>query len=185
MKLNGLVPVGEVSKTKLRKFHRKLGPKALYSRTYDIPSRASRFKLRSIAHPLCGASEDLRHVRKYSLDLRIGSTNHASRNCFIMQWHKIITVFLSSVVEFLCSLFFVLIGCGSTISWPQEEANPNVLSISLCFGFSCAFLVNISTYFSGGFFNPAITIALAANKTLSAKRALCYVVAQLIGGKNF
>ncbi|KAL9968298.1 hypothetical protein ACROYT_G026655 [Oculina patagonica] len=98
-----------------------------------------------------------------------------------MQWHKIVTIFLSSVVEAVCSMLFVLIGCGSTITWPQQETTPNVLNVSLCFGFSCAFLVNISTCFGGGFFNPAITAALAANKTLSAKRALCYVLAQLIG----
>ncbi|KAJ7391799.1 Aquaporin-4 [Desmophyllum pertusum] len=92
-----------------------------------------------------------------------------------------VTIFISSVVESVCSMLFVLIGCGSTISWPQDETSPNTLSVSLCFGFSYAFLVNISTCFSGGFFNPAVTIALAANKSLSVKRALCYVLAQLIG----
>lgn len=102
-----------------------------------------------------------------------------------MQWHKVVTIFLSSVVESVCSMLFVLIGCGSTITWPQHETSPNVLSVSMSFGFSCAFLVNISTCFSGGYFNPAITAALAANKSLSAKRALCYVLAQLIGGRNF
>ena len=99
-----------------------------------------------------------------------------------MQWHKIVTIFLSSVIESVCSMLFVLIGCGSTIPWPQQESSPNVLSVSLCFGFSCAFLVNIS---SGGFFNPAVTAALALSKALSAKRALCYVIAQLIGGEDF
>jgi len=101
-----------------------------------------------------------------------------------MQWYKIVAVFRLFVVEAVCSLLFVLIGCGSTITWPQEETGPNSLSVSLCFGFSCTFLLNISTSFGGGFFNPALTTALAANKTLSAKRALCYIVAHLIGGKR-
>lgn len=92
-------------------------------------------------------------------------------------------IFLSFVVESVCSMLFVLIGCGSTIAWPQEETSPSVLSVSLCFGSSCAFLLNTSTCFSGGFFNPALTTALAANKTLSVKRALCYILAHLIGGK--
>lgn len=100
-----------------------------------------------------------------------------------MQWHKIVAIFRSFVVESMCSMLFVLIGCGSTITWPQEETGPSVLSVSLCFGFACAFLLNISTTFSGGFFNPALTAALAAYKTLSAMRALCYVLAHLIGGK--
>lgn len=120
-------------------------------------------------------------VRKCSQQFSL----EAPRQNFTMQWHEVVTIFLSSVVESVCSMFFVLIGCGSTITWPQHETSPNVLSVSMCFGFSCAFLVNISTLFSGGFFNPAITAALAANKSLSAKRALCYVLAQLIGGKNF
>lgn len=58
-------------------------------------------------------------------------------------------------------------------------------SISWCFGFTSAFLVNILTYFSGGFFNPALTIALAANRNISPKRAVCIVWAQLTGGKKY
>lgn len=58
-------------------------------------------------------------------------------------------------------------------------------SISLCFGFTSAFLVNILTCFSGGFFNPALTIALAANRNISPKRAVCIVWAQLTGGKKY
>ena len=100
-----------------------------------------------------------------------------------MQWHKIVAIFRSFVVEAVCSMLFVLIGCGSTITWPREETSPSVLSVSLCFGFACAFLLNISTSFSGGLFNPALTASLAASKTLSAKKALCYVLAHLIGGK--
>lgn len=102
----------------------------------------------------------------------------------MVQWHKTVAIFLPSVVEFVCTMFFVLIGCGSTIAWPQEEAGPNVVSISLCFGFSYAFLLNISTCFSGGFFNPAMTAALVVNKTLSVTRAFCYILAQVLGGKR-
>ena len=58
-------------------------------------------------------------------------------------------------------------------------------SISLCFGFTSAFLVNILTYFSGGFFNPALTIALAVNRNISPKRAVCIVWAQLTGSKKY
>ena len=103
----------------------------------------------------------------------------------MVQWHKILSILLPSVVEFVCAMFFVLIGCGSTISWPQEETGPNIASISMCFGFSYAFLVTISTCFSGGFINPAITMALVANKTLSVTRGFCYISSQVVGGQSF
>lgn len=48
-----------------------------------------------------------------------------------------------------------------------------------------AFLLNISTYFSDLFFNPALTIALAANRNISPKRAVRFAWAQLIGGKKY
>lgn len=48
-----------------------------------------------------------------------------------------------------------------------------------------AFLLNISTYFSDLFFNPALTIALAANRNISPKRAVCFAWAQLTGGKKY
>lgn len=102
----------------------------------------------------------------------------------MVQWHKILAVFIPSVVESVCAMFFVLIGCGSTISWPQEETGPNVVSISLSFGFSYAFLLNISACFGGGFLNPAITTALVLDKTLSVTRAFSYVSAQVLGGKG-
>ena len=108
----------------------------------------------------------------------------------IMSCLECTTVFLLFVVEAVCSFFFVFIGCGLTINWLGEETARNVFffmlkSISLCFGFTSAFLVNILTYFSGGFFNPALTIALAANRNISPKRAVCIVWAQLTGGKKY
>lgn len=108
----------------------------------------------------------------------------------IMSCLECTTVFLLFVVEAVCSFFFVFIGCGLTINWLGEETARNVFffmlkSISWCFGFTSAFLVNILTYFSGGFFNPALTIALAANRNISPKRAVCIVWAQLTGGKKY
>lgn len=103
----------------------------------------------------------------------------------MLQWHKILAVFVPSVVESVCTMFLVLLGCGSTITWPHLETGPTVTSIALCFGFVYACLVNISTSFSGGFFNPAITSALMLNKTLSVARAFCYTAAQVVGGENF
>lgn len=102
----------------------------------------------------------------------------------MVQWHKVMAIFIPFVVEAVCTMFLVLLGCGSTITWPKEETGPTVVSISLCFGFSYAFLVNISTCFSGGFCNPAITMALVTNKTLSVTRAIFFISAQLFGGEN-
>ena len=73
----------------------------------------------------------------------------------IMSCLECTTVFLLFVVEAVCSFFFVFIGCGLTINWLGEETARNVFffmlkSISLCFGFTSAFLVNILTYLAVG-----------------------------------
>ncbi|CAH3120685.1 unnamed protein product [Porites lobata] len=99
----------------------------------------------------------------------------------MVRWQTFLSIFLPSVVESVCTMFFVLIGCSSTITWPQEETGPNLVSISLCFGLSYAFLVNISNCFSNGFINPAITMALVVNKTLSVTKGFCFISAHLVG----
>ena len=98
-------------------------------------------------------------------------------------WIEVLAVFVPCLVELVCAIFLVFFGCGSTLNWPQEETSPTVLTVSLSFGFLYAFLGNISTLVSGGFFNPAITAALATIKTIPIKRAVCFIFAQLIGGE--
>ena len=99
------------------------------------------------------------------------------------RWTEALVVFVPCLVELVCTIFLVFLGCGSTLNWPQEETSPTVLTISLSFGFLYAFLGNISTLVSGGFFNPAITAALATIKTIPIKRAVCLIFAQLTGGE--
>ncbi|XP_015779050.1 PREDICTED: aquaporin-2-like [Acropora digitifera] len=97
------------------------------------------------------------------------------------RWTEALVVFVPCLVELVCTIFLVFLGCGSTLNWPREETSPTVLTISLSFGFLYAFLGNISTLVSGGFFNPAITAALATIKTIPIKRAVCLIFAQLTG----
>ncbi|XP_068670841.1 aquaporin AQPAe.a-like [Montipora foliosa] len=99
----------------------------------------------------------------------------------MVQWSEGLAIFVPCVVELICAMFLVLLGCGSTVNWPQEETAPTVLTISLSFGFLNAFLGNISTCFSGGFFNPAITASLVSTRTMPVKTAFCFILAQLLG----
>ena len=103
----------------------------------------------------------------------------------MVQWSEGLAIFVPCVVELICAMFLVLLGCGSTVNWPQEETAPTVLTISLSFGFLNAFLGNISTCFSGGFFNPAITASLVTTRTMPVKTALCFILAQLLGGEKY
>lgn len=83
------------------------------------------------------------------------------------------------------SFSFLLVVVQQSGGWGKEQFQTFFKSKSLCFGFTSAFLLNISTYFSDLFFNPALTIALAANRNILPKRAVCFVWAQLIGGKKY
>lgn len=83
------------------------------------------------------------------------------------------------------SFSFLLVVVQQSGGWGKEQFQTFFKSKSLCFGFTSAFLLNISTYFSDLFFNPALTIALAANRNILPKRVVCFVWAQLIGGKKY
>ena len=97
-------------------------------------------------------------------------------------WQKFGPILAASAAEFLCTLLFVLFGCGSTIEWVHEESIPSVLTVSLAFGFSYAVLVNMAAPLSGGHLNPSVTLAVMAARKLSPMRALCYVISQILGG---
>ena len=85
------------------------------------------------------------------------------------------------------SFSFLLVVVQQSGGWGKEQFQTFFKSKSLCFGFTSAFSLNTlnTTYFSDLFFNPALTIALAANRNILPKRAVCFVWAQLIGGKKY
>ncbi|XP_075055231.1 aquaporin-5-like [Mixophyes fleayi] len=81
--------------------------------------------------------------------------------------------------EFLATLLFVFLGCGSALNWPS--ALPSVLQISIAFGLAIGTLVQTFGHVSGAHINPAVTVAFLLGSQISVLRALFYIVAQLVG----
>jgi MIP family channel proteins len=56
-----------------------------------------------------------------------------------------------------------------------------VTNISLCFGLTITILVYSFAGISGANINPAVTLGLAITRKMSLFRAVCYILAQLLG----
>lgn len=81
--------------------------------------------------------------------------------------------------EFLISLLYVFIGCGSwTDMHPTQVA---YLKVSLTFGLAQATLMQCVGHISGAQMNPAVTISMLATGKMGLARSVCYVLAQCIG----
>ena len=83
--------------------------------------------------------------------------------------------------EFLITLLYVFVGCGSLthISDPTQDI---YLKVALTFGLAEATLVQCVGHISGAHMNPAITIAMLVTGKLGIARAVCYIIAQCVGG---
>lgn len=85
--------------------------------------------------------------------------------------------------EFLGTFWLVFGGCGSAV---LAAAFPNVgiglLGVSLAFGLTVLTMAYAIGHISGCHLNPAVTIGLVVGKRFSAKEALPYIAAQVMGG---
>jgi aquaporin Z len=84
--------------------------------------------------------------------------------------------------EFLGTFWLVLGGCGSAV---LAAAFPGVgiglLGVSLAFGLTVLTMAYAVGHISGGHFNPAVSIGLAAGGRFPAKDVGGYVAAQVLG----
>ncbi|KAE8627075.1 hypothetical protein XENTR_v10006866 [Xenopus tropicalis] len=88
--------------------------------------------------------------------------------------------FLRSLfAEFLGTLFFVLLGLSSTLSWPK--ALPAALQISLTFGLAIATMVQTMGHISKAHLNPAVTVAFLLAAHISISKAVLYITVQVLG----
>ncbi|KFI46567.1 aquaporin Z [Bifidobacterium bohemicum] len=91
------------------------------------------------------------------------------------------TLLLGTAAEFLGSLLiFVSIYLISAIS--MTLYGPNVILSSLTTGLAYALMIVIFGRFSGGQFNPAVTLAAILTGKTNIWNGIAYIVAQVLGG---
>jgi len=89
---------------------------------------------------------------------------------------KTLAFWQACFAEFLGIMIFVLIACGSCIS-----GSADLVSISLCFGFSIASIVWAICHVSGGHINPAVTMGFLITRKISLARGIFYILSQVVG----
>ncbi|CAF3566949.1 unnamed protein product [Rotaria sp. Silwood1] len=83
------------------------------------------------------------------------------------------------IVELIGTIFFILIGLLGSCS---DENKNNSLITGLSFGLSLIIFVASLGHISGGHFNPAVTLGVLITGNIQLKKALLYMLMQLIGG---
>uniref|UniRef100_A0A8C0H980 Uncharacterized protein n=1 Tax=Chelonoidis abingdonii TaxID=106734 RepID=A0A8C0H980_CHEAB len=68
------------------------------------------------------------------------------------------------------------------ITAPCSLASPNPLHVSLAFGSSVALMSYCALPLSGGHLNPAVTVSMLVAVKVRPAWAVCYILAQLLGG---
>ena len=85
------------------------------------------------------------------------------------------------LAEMVGTFAMVFIGCGS-IMVHEIQALPNDhLNICLCFGLVIMVMIYACGHISGAHFNPAVTIAFAANKKFPWREVPYYILGQIVG----
>ena len=85
--------------------------------------------------------------------------------------------------ELIGTFWLVFGGCGSAVlSAAFPQVGIGLLGVSLAFGLSVLTMAVTVGPISGGHFNPAVSLGLAAARRFPAKELPAYVVAQVVGG---
>ena len=82
------------------------------------------------------------------------------------------------IAEFIGTFWLVLGGCGTAVLAGQHVG---FLGIAMAFGFTVLTMAYAVGHISGGHFNPAVSIGLAAAGRFPAKAMVSYIIAQ-VGG---
>lgn len=86
-----------------------------------------------------------------------------------------------SLAEALGTFALVFIGVASVVEKFASGANNGLLGIALAHAVVLSVMITATMAISGGHINPAVTIGLLAARRISARTALAYVPAQLVG----
>jgi aquaporin Z len=85
--------------------------------------------------------------------------------------------------EFFGTFWLVFGGCGTAVlaaAFPQLGVG--FVGVALAFGLTVVTMAYAVGHISGGHFNPAVTLGLAAGGRFPAKDVIPYMIAQVIGG---
>ena len=85
------------------------------------------------------------------------------------------------VAELLGTFALCFIGAGAVCTNQWTGGELGLLGIAVAHGTVLAVMISALGHLSGGHFNPAVTIAVAAARKIEVKRAVLYVAAQLAG----
>ena len=85
--------------------------------------------------------------------------------------------------ELLASCLYIIFVCGAGLN--IKDSPPSTLHIAISTGFVVTILASGFWEVSGGHFNPAVSVALTLNGTISAARLILYLTAQCVGSKYF
>lgn len=84
--------------------------------------------------------------------------------------------------EFIGTFLFVFVGAGAVVATQfLSPSYPSLIVIAFANGLGLALAISIALNISGGFINPAVTIAAWATKMLSTLETVYYIVAQVLG----
>ncbi len=89
----------------------------------------------------------------------------------IASWQK-------AIAEFIGTFTLIFIGAGAVISTGGND----LLLNALAHGLAIAVMVSAVARFSGGHFNPAVTLGALAGRQITPRLAVVYWIAQLLGG---
>lgn len=91
------------------------------------------------------------------------------------------------IAEFIAAFFLVFVGTAAIVADQREtvtklQSSIGTLGIALAFGLALAAAVAAVGRISGGYANPAVTVAFYIAKRISLKDMGGYIAAQLLGG---
>jgi MIP family channel proteins len=86
-----------------------------------------------------------------------------------------------SLAEAVGTFAFVFIGVASVVGKNAPGASYGLLGIALAHAVALAVMITATMAISGGHLNPAVTVGLLVARRTSARTALAYIPAQLIG----
>src|SRR2546423_11063582 len=92
-----------------------------------------------------------------------------------LNWHKPL------LAEFIGTFGLTFIGAGAICTNTMSNGGVGLVGIALAHGLLLACLISALGKFSGGHFNPAVTIGLLVGRKIDGPLAGLYIISQLLG----